>query len=108
MSLLGGIRSLFGPVVGAVIVGYALEYFKNQYGDTQFHLVALGLLLGLVVLFMPDGVLPAIGSLVNRFRPQAASIREVSQADLAEQPQNADAPEAHRHDRNSVTQGARP
>ena len=43
MSLLGGIRSLFGPVVGAVIVGYALEFFKNQYGDTQFHLVALGL-----------------------------------------------------------------
>jgi branched-chain amino acid transport system permease protein len=84
MSLLGGIRSLFGPVVGAVIVGYALEYFKNQYGDTQFHLVALGLLLGLVVLFMPDGVLPAIGSLVDRFRPKAASIREESAAELAD------------------------
>jgi branched-chain amino acid transport system permease protein len=75
MSLLGGIRSLFGPVVGAVIVGYALEYFKNQYGDTQFHLVALGLLLGLV---------PAIGSLVNRFRPKAASIREETAAELLE------------------------
>ena len=72
MSLLGGIRSLFGPVLGAVIVGYALEYFKAQYGDTQFHLVALGLLLGLVVLFMPDGVLPALDQLVNRFRPQAS------------------------------------
>ena len=84
MSLLGGIRSLFGPVVGAVIVGYALEYFKNQYGDTQFHLVALGLLLGLVVLFMPDGVLPAIGSLIDRFRPTAASIREESAAELLE------------------------
>jgi branched-chain amino acid transport system permease protein len=84
MSLLGGIRSLFGPVVGAVIVGYALEFFKNQYGDTQFHLVALGLLLGVVVLFMPDGVLPALGSLVNRFRPKAASIREESAAELLE------------------------
>ncbi len=84
MSLLGGIRSLFGPVVGAVIVGYALEFFKNQYGDTQFHLVALRLLLGVVVLFMPDGVLPALGSLVNRFRPEAASIREESAAELLE------------------------
>ena len=84
MSLLGGIRSLFGPVLGAVIVGYALEFFKNQYGDTQFHLVALGLLLGVVVLFMPDGVLPAIGSLVNRFRPTATSIREESAAELLE------------------------
>ncbi len=85
MSLLGGIRSLFGPFLGAVIVGYAVEYFKNQYGDTQFHLVAMGLLLGTVVLFMPDGIIPALGQLVARFRPQAASIREVTQAELAEQ-----------------------
>lgn len=85
MSLLGGIRSLFGPVVGAVVVGYAVEFFKAQYGDTQFHLVALGLLLGVVVLVMPDGVLPALGSLVDRFRPGgAASIREVTAAELAE------------------------
>lgn len=85
MSLLGGIRSLFGPLLGAVIVGYALEYFKSAYGDTQFHLVALGLLLAIVVLFMPDGIIPAVGSLIQRFRPQQASIREVSQAELAEQ-----------------------
>jgi branched-chain amino acid transport system permease protein len=85
MSLLGGIRSLFGPVVGAVIVGYAVEFFKAQYGDTQFHLVALGLLLAVVVLVMPDGVLPAVGSLIDRFRPGgAASIREVTAAELAE------------------------
>jgi branched-chain amino acid transport system permease protein len=84
MSLLGGIRSLFGPVLGAVVVGYSLEYFKAQYGDTQFHLVALGVLLGLVVLFMPDGVLPALGSLVNRFSPQAASIREMTAGELVE------------------------
>ena len=84
MSLLGGIRSLFGPVLGAVVVGYSLEYFKAQYGDTQFHLVALGVLLALVVLFMPDGVLPALGALVNRFRPQATSIREMTAGELLE------------------------
>lgn len=89
MSLLGGIRSLFGPLLGAVIVGYAVEYFKNQYGDTQFHLVAMGLLLGLVVLFMPDGIIPAATALVDRFRPQKTSIREVSQAELAEQRRTA-------------------
>lgn len=83
MSLLGGVRHLFGPVVGAVIVGYAIEVFKAQYGDTQLHLVATGLLLGLVVLFMPDGVIPAVRSIVARFRPQASSIREESAAELA-------------------------
>ena len=78
MSLLGGIRSLFGPLLGAVIVGYAVEYFKNQYGDTQFHLVAMGLLLGVVVLFMPDGIIPALGQLVEPVPAAGASIREVS------------------------------
>jgi len=85
MSLLGGIRSLLGPLLGAVIVGYAVEYFKAAYGDSQFHLVAMGLLLGVVVLFMPDGIIPALTSLVKRFRPEASSIREVTQAELVEQ-----------------------
>ncbi|WP_307849733.1 branched-chain amino acid ABC transporter permease [Qaidamihabitans albus] len=91
MSLLGGIRSLFGPLLGAVIVGYAMEFFKAQYGDTQAHLIAMGALLGVVVLFMPDGIIPALTNLVNRLRPQAASIRELSAAELAEQRREAEA-----------------
>lgn len=98
MSLLGGIRSLFGPFLGAVIVGYAVEYFKNQYGDTQFHLVAMGLLLGLVVLFMPEGIIPAVSGLIDRFRPQKTSIREVTQAELAEQRRATSAVDGHRAD----------
>ncbi|RLV55755.1 branched-chain amino acid ABC transporter permease [Aeromicrobium phragmitis] len=102
MSLLGGIRSLFGPLLGAVIVGYALEFFKAQYGDTQFHLVALGLLLALVVLFMPDGIIPAVGQLFARFRPQAASIREQTQAELAAQ-RRGEAAEAEPDDAMAVS-----
>jgi branched-chain amino acid transport system permease protein len=85
MALLGGVRNLFGPVVGAIVVGTALEYFKVSFGDTQLHLVATGLLLAVVVMVMPDGVLPAIGSLVRRLRPDdTATIREVTAADLRE------------------------
>jgi branched-chain amino acid transport system permease protein len=87
MALLGGVRNLFGPLVGAIVVGIALEYFKVEFGNTPLHLVATGLLLGLVVLFMPDGVLPALGSLGQRLRPagQQTSIREVTAAQLKEQ-----------------------
>jgi branched-chain amino acid transport system permease protein len=85
MALLGGVRHLFGPLVGALIVGSALEYFKAEYGDTQFHLVATGLLLATVVMFMPDGIIPALSNLYTRFlRPGDASIREVSAAELLE------------------------
>ncbi|WP_433826248.1 branched-chain amino acid ABC transporter permease [Actinoplanes sp. CA-015351] len=86
MALLGGVRQLFGPVVGAIIVGTALEYFKGAYGDTPLHLVATGLLLALVVLFMPDGVLPAIAEVFKRFdRTPSSSIREVTAEELREQ-----------------------
>ena len=87
MALLGGVRSLFGPALGAVIVGVALEFFKARYGDTQLHLVATGLLLALVVLFMPDGIIPALTSFVNRFRPSASSIQELTAAELLQRDQ---------------------
>jgi branched-chain amino acid transport system permease protein len=82
MALLGGVRHLFGPLLGALIVGWALEWFKLEYGDTPLHLVATGLLLGVVVMFMPDGVIPALSGLLARFRPGEASIREVTAAEL--------------------------
>jgi branched-chain amino acid transport system permease protein len=85
MALLGGVRHLLGPLVGALIVGCALEYFKAEYGSTQLHLVATGLLLGAVVMFMPDGVIPALSNLSARLlRPDESSIREVSAAELLE------------------------
>ncbi|TGO05711.1 branched-chain amino acid ABC transporter permease [Serinibacter arcticus] len=84
MALLGGIRHLLGPLVGAIIVGIGLEVFKLQFGDTQFHLVATGLLLALVVLFMPDGIIPALQAGIKRFGPQSSSIREMTAGELAE------------------------
>lgn len=76
MSLLGGIRNLWGPVLGAGLLVPATDYFLIQFGESQVHLVATGLLLGVVVLLMPDGIIP---SLLDRFGPGRsgqASIRE--------------------------------
>lgn len=85
MALLGGVRHLFGPLVGALIVGYALEYFKLEYGSTPLHLVATGLLLGVVVMFMPDGIIPALTRLAARLTGSGgSSIREVTAAELLE------------------------
>ncbi|WP_206438980.1 branched-chain amino acid ABC transporter permease [Streptomyces scabichelini] len=89
MALLGGVRHLYGPLLGAVIVGYALEYSKLEYGDTPMHLVVAGLVLGVVVLFMPDGVIPAATALLGRFlKTDETSIREVTAAELRERNDN--------------------
>src|SRR5690606_42101084 len=86
MALLGGVRPLCGALLGAPVFGSPLEYFELVYGVTQVHLVVTGVLLGLVVLFMPDGVIPAVADMYARFfKPQAASIREVSTAELLAQ-----------------------
>ncbi|ANC31834.1 branched-chain amino acid ABC transporter permease [Isoptericola dokdonensis] len=98
MALLGGVRNLFGPLLGALIVGTGLEYFKLEFGDTQLHLVATAVLLGVVVLFMPDGIIPAVKSLVQRFGPQDSSIREMTAAELLE----------HNRAASSASSGATP
>ncbi len=55
MALLGGIHSTVGPILGAILLGLAAEWLKLQipYG----HLVVYGLIIIIVVLFMPQGLL---------------------------------------------------
>ncbi len=55
MVLLGGIHSTVGPILGAILLGLAAEWLKLQipYG----HLVVYGLIIIIVVLFMPQGLL---------------------------------------------------
>ncbi|MCX4903494.1 branched-chain amino acid ABC transporter permease [Streptomyces sp. NBC_00878] len=108
MALLGGVRHLYGPLLGAVIVGYGLEYSKLEYGDTPLHLVFAGLLLGVVVMFMPDGVIPAVTGLIARVRGTGeTSIREVTAAQLRDEREEREADvrpnhgRDHRRDRRS-------
>jgi branched-chain amino acid transport system permease protein len=76
MALLGGMRTLWGPVLGALILIPSTEYFLVRFGETQLHLVASGLLLGIVVLLMPDGIIPMVQRQLARRHAPAASIRE--------------------------------
>lgn len=83
IALLGGMRTLWGPVLGAVILIPSTEYFLVRFGETQLHLVASGLLLGVVVLLMPDGIIPMVRRQLARRHGPAVSIRE-EQPDSAE------------------------
>jgi branched-chain amino acid transport system permease protein len=54
MALLGGIHGSPGPVIGALLLGVAAEFLKLKipYG----HLVVYGIIIVLVILFMPQGL----------------------------------------------------
>jgi branched-chain amino acid transport system permease protein len=63
MVVLGGTGTIFGPWIGAVLV-----YFISWYGGKYFpgwHSVILGLIIILVMLFMPSGIL-GVGENINQ------------------------------------------
>jgi len=53
MTILGGINSLFGPVIGAVIITLLPELLRSF---KDYRAVANGLILVLIVLFLPKGL----------------------------------------------------
>jgi len=61
--MLGGAGTLLGPVVGAILLLTASEAFKNQFKES--HLLIYGVLIVVVVLFLPEGI---VGGLQHRFR----------------------------------------
>lgn len=58
MALVGGIYSTIGPIIGAFILGIISEYLKLviPYG----HLIVYGLIIVIVVLYMPSGIYKSI------------------------------------------------
>jgi len=55
MTMLGGTGSAYGPVLGAVVLSLLQEYLRVAFA--HHFLIILGVLLVLIVLFMPDGIL---------------------------------------------------
>jgi ABC-type branched-subunit amino acid transport system ATPase component/ABC-type branched-subunit amino acid transport system permease subunit len=74
--LLGGRGTLWGPVLGAFIVEPLNELANQQGGGGNTRLVIFGGLLALVVLFMPEGIVPTVRDrlLARRSRGRAGVV----------------------------------
>ena len=55
MSMLGGLGTVLGPIIGAGILYEVIDYLSTNY--PSFHLIVLGAIILLVVLVMPDGII---------------------------------------------------
>jgi ABC-type branched-subunit amino acid transport system ATPase component/ABC-type branched-subunit amino acid transport system permease subunit len=66
--LLGGRATLWGPVLGAFIIEPLNELANQQLGGGNSRLLIFGGLMALVVLFMPRGIVPTVGGLLDRRR----------------------------------------
>jgi ABC-type branched-subunit amino acid transport system ATPase component/ABC-type branched-subunit amino acid transport system permease subunit len=66
--ILGGRGTLFGPVLGAFIIQPVNTFANDTFGGGNARLVLFGGLLVLLVILLPKGILPTLGSLLERAR----------------------------------------
>jgi branched-chain amino acid transport system permease protein len=76
MAVVGGMGSLWGPLVGGAALTLLPEYLRAY---KEYDVVLFGLVLALVVMFLPDGLAGALGAVLRR-RPRAMPVATPSDA----------------------------
>ncbi len=64
VAMLGGAGTVLGPMVGSAVLETAAELFKNVFQEA--HLLIYGILLVVVVLFLPEGIVGGARALLRR------------------------------------------
>jgi branched-chain amino acid transport system permease protein len=66
MTFLGGRGTLWGPVLGALILVPAQQRLAYQLGGSQFYLIAYASVFLVIMLVMPRGILPTLADVRRR------------------------------------------
>lgn len=77
MVYLGGKATLWGPVLGAVILVPAQQYLAYRLGASQFYLIGYAAVFLVVMLLLPRGILPSLADWVRRRRSRRGRDRPV-------------------------------
>ena len=92
MVFLGGLGTLWGPVVGAMILEPAQLWLAYNFGASRLYLVFYAAVFLVVIILMPRGIVPSVATLIERWRRRrgagssgAAGTRDV-QTRLGAQP----------------------
>jgi branched-chain amino acid transport system permease protein len=67
MAFLGGLGTVAGPVLGALIIEPAELYFQQQVSSGYIFLILYGALFLVVILALPRGVIPTIAELITKW-----------------------------------------
>lgn len=62
MAFLGGIGSLWGPFLGAILIQLVNRYLWLVWGEGTFYLIIIGAAICAVVLFIPSGIIGLLES----------------------------------------------
>ena len=78
MAFLGGLGTLSGPLLGALILEPTQQYFTLQFSQGSYYLIIYGALFLVVILLMPQGIVPTFSQ-----RWQRRQIRRLQQTEPA-------------------------
>ncbi len=73
MCFLGGLGTLAGPILGALILEPTQQYFTIQFSQNGYYLIIYGLLFLAIILVLPEGILPTLGRFWRRWRERRRS-----------------------------------
>jgi branched-chain amino acid transport system permease protein len=72
MGFLGGLGTLVGPLLGALVLESLQQYLTQSVSSNGTYLIAYGVLFLAVILVMPRGVVPGLAGWFERRRVKAA------------------------------------
>jgi branched-chain amino acid transport system permease protein len=72
MSFLGGLGTVSGPVVGALLLASVQQYLTLRYSANGIYLIAYGVLFLVVIRFLPAGIVPTVGRGIRTYLTRRA------------------------------------
>ncbi len=98
MTFLGGLGTLTGPVLGALLVEPAQQYFTMQFSKNGYYLIVYGALFLVIILLLPEGIVPTLSRYWRKRRPtHAASQSAAPLEELSDRENLAPAEQAGTH-----------
>ncbi len=73
MAFFGGLGTISGPLLGALVIEPAQQYLTLQYTNEYLSEILLGVLLAAVILGLPRGVIPTAADRIAAVRARRAS-----------------------------------
>lgn len=62
MAFLGGLGTILGPVLGALIIEPSQQYLNLKFTNGGYALIMFGLVFLVIIRFLPEGVLPSLAN----------------------------------------------
>jgi len=82
-ALVGGRGTLWGPVIGGFIIALSNEVATVSAGGVSARVLIMGIVLILVVMFLPAGLLPTISASLKRRREKSGAVKFIDQTSIA-------------------------